>query len=62
MNIKPIVKNTIRVGGSTGLYAVYTVDLVCTVDMVYTVGLVYTVDMVYKVAMVYTIDLDCYDF
>ena len=34
---QPIVKNTIRVGGSTGLYAVYTVD---NVDMVYTVEMV----------------------
>ena len=37
-------ENTIRDGGSTTLYAAYTVF---AVDMVYTVGMVYPFDMVY---------------
>ena len=44
------MKNTIRDGGSTTLYAANTVDTVYTVytvDMVYTVYTVDTVDMVY---------------
>ena len=36
-------KNTIRDGGSTALYAAYTVDMVFTVDTVYTVDMVFTV-------------------
>ena len=36
-------KNTITDGGSTALYADYTVDMVYTVDVVYTVDMVYTV-------------------
>ena len=42
-------KNTIRDGGSTTLYAAYTVDTVDAVDMDYTVDMVYTVDIVYTV-------------
>ena len=42
-------KNTIRDGGSTALYAVYTVYTVDTFYMVYTVDLVYTVGTVYTV-------------
>ena len=37
---------TFRGGGSTALYAAYTVDTVYTVDMVCKVDMVYTVDMV----------------
>ena len=47
-------KDTIRDGGSTALYAAYTVDTVDSVDTVYTVDMVYTIDMVYTVDMVYT--------
>ena len=46
------VKNTIRDGGNTTLYAANIVDTVFTVDtvdMVYTVDIVYTVDTVYNV-------------
>ena len=43
------LKNTIRDGGSTTLYAANTVDTVYTVDMVYTLYTVDTVDMVYTV-------------
>ena len=61
-------KNSIRDGGSTALYAaytvdkvetvftastVYTVDMVLIVDMVYTVSMVYPVDMIYTVAMIF---------
>ena len=49
-------KNTIRDGGSTTLYAAYTVDTVDAVDMDYTVDMVYTVDMIYTIDMVYTVD------
>ena len=42
-------KNTIRDGGSTALYAAYTVDMVYIIDMVYTLDLVYTADMSYTV-------------
>ena len=48
-------KNTIRDGGSTALYAAYTVDTIYTVDMVYTVNMVYTIDFVYTFDMVYTV-------
>ena len=47
------MKNTIRDGDSTALYAIYTFDTfemvytVDTVDMVYTIHIVFTVDMVY---------------
>ena len=47
------IKNTIRDGGSTALYAVYTVY---TVDMVYTFDMVYNVDMVYTVDSVETVN------
>ena len=50
-------KKTIRGGGSTALYAAYTVDLVCTVDMVYPVDMVYTVGMVYTVDMICTVGI-----
>ena len=46
-------KNTIRDGGSTTLYAAYTIG---TADTVYTVLMVYTVDMVYTVNTVNTVD------
>ena len=36
-------KNTVRGGGSTALYAAYTVD---TDDMANTVDMIYTVDMI----------------
>ena len=42
----PKLKNTIRDGGSTSLYAAYTVDTVDTVHMIYTVD---TVDTVYTI-------------
>ena len=45
-------KNTIRDGGSTALYAAFTVDTVYTIDLVYTVDMFYTVVMVYTVNMV----------
>ena len=38
------IKNTFRGGGSTALYAAYTVDMVYTVHMVNTVNMVYAVD------------------
>ena len=44
-----MLKNAIRDGGSTSLYASYTVDIVHTVDIVYTVDTVYTVDMGFTV-------------
>ena len=50
-------KNTIRDGGSTALYACYTVDTLDTVDIVYTVDKVYTVDLVCIVDMVYFVDI-----
>ena len=43
---RAINRNTIRDGGSTALYAAYTVDTVYIVDMVYAFDMVYTVDMV----------------
>ena len=49
-------KNTIRDGGSTALYAAYTVDMVFTVDTVYTVDMVFTVDMVYTIDTVDNVD------
>ena len=52
-----IIKNTISDGGSTALYAAYTVGNVYTVDIVYTVDMVYTNDMVYTVDMVCTVDM-----
>ena len=45
-------RNMIRDGGSTALYAVYTIG---TVDIVYTVDMVYIVDTVYAVDTVYMI-------
>ena len=44
-------KNSNRDGGSTALYAAFTVD---TLDMVYIVDMVYTVEMVYTVDTVDT--------
>ena len=41
-----IIKNTIRVGGSTALYTAYTVYAVYTVDTVYIVDTVYTVNTI----------------
>ena len=49
--IRFILKNTIRDGGSTALYTAYTVD---TVDRAYTVDTVYTVYMIYTVDIVQT--------
>ena len=49
-----INKNTIRDGGSTALYAAYTVGTVYTVD---NVDMVYTADMVYTFDTVYTVDI-----
>ena len=43
-DINIIVKNTIRNGGCTALYAIYTF---VTFDTVYTIDTVYTVDTVY---------------
>ena len=53
-------KNTIRDGGSTALFAAYTVDNVDTVYIVYTVDmvntLVVTIDIVYTVCCIlYTV-------
>ena len=51
---------TISDGGSTALYAAYTVDKVepvFTASTVYTVDMVLIVDMVYTVSMVYPVDL-----
>ena len=56
-------KNTITDGGSSALYAAYTVDTVCiiytvyTVDMFCTVDMVYTVDMFCNLDIVYTVDM-----
>ena len=49
-------KNTIKDGGSTALFAAYTVDNVDTVYTVDTVDMVDTVDIIYTVDMVYTVD------
>ena len=57
LEASPTNKDTIRDGGSTVLYAAFTVD---TIDSVYTVDsvcTVYTSDMVYTVDIVYTVDM-----
>ena len=50
---RPKLKNTIRDGSSTALYAVYTVD---TADMVYTVD---TIDAVYTVYTIHEYSSFC---
>ena len=45
----------IRDGGSTVLYAAYTVDMVYTVNLVFSIDIVYTVDMVNIVDTVDTV-------
>ena len=56
-------KNTIQDGGSTALFAAYTVDTVYTVYTVYTVDIVNTVDMIDTFDTVYTIHpaLNCFN-